>query len=93
MKNLIAIAAFSAAATFASVASANSTQEQLSMCASALEEAGVASSTDYRSRFKGLRGGATKTLTLRMIAISEGKESFDAVCKIRRGEVIEAAAK
>ncbi|MEM9169642.1 MAG: hypothetical protein AAGC56_08295 [Pseudomonadota bacterium] len=83
-----------AAVLIASVgpAAAASTSEQLALCVSALEQRGV-STGDYRARFKGVRGGGTKQLAIRMEPRVDGKEPMDVVCSIRRGEVVAVAGR
>ena len=92
MKNLVIAAAFSSALMIAGGASA-STQEQVSLCAQELDARGVASLSDYRAKFKGVRGGGTKQVTLKLVPLEKGAEDIMATCKIKRGEVIDVSVK
>ena len=93
MKLFATSALIAAASVFATAATAASTSEQLAMCAAELESRGVASSDDYRPEFKGISGGGTKKLTLKMKPISDGKEPVTATCKIKRGQVTDVVVK
>ncbi|MBI1393479.1 MAG: hypothetical protein GC152_12120 [Alphaproteobacteria bacterium] len=86
-----AIAAAPLAAALLAVAPANaaSTSEQIALCVSALESKGIAPSGEYRSQFVKSRGASTKTLWIDLVPSSG--ETVSGVCKVRRGEVTEAA--
>ncbi|MEL7487173.1 MAG: hypothetical protein AAGJ87_08160 [Pseudomonadota bacterium] len=92
MKNVVLAAVFSAS-LFAAGAASASTKDQINQCAAELDARGVASANDYRAKFKGVRGGGTKHVTLKMVANEKGKEDMIATCKIKRGEVIDVSVK
>lgn len=70
-------------------AAAASAQQQIAMCTDALDEQGLAPAGDYRSKFVKSKGGAVKTVTIKIYA--EGTPgSLTAKCKIKGGEVIAA---
>ena len=87
----VGLAAAAAVLTYSALAAApaqaSDLNAQVALCASALDEQGVAAAGDYRAKFLKTKGGATKTVTVRMIPLGEG-DSLTAECQIRRGEVI-----
>ena len=93
MRMLISAALIALPVFAASTANAASTQEQIAMCADALDERGVAARGDYKPRFKSISGGGAKKLVLEMEPTVEGDESVVAVCKIKRGKVTEVMVK
>jgi len=68
---------------------ASSTQEQLTMCVDALETRGIASRSDYRVNFKGVRGGGTKKLKVLMSPKDKDKAAIKATCIIKRGKLVD----
>jgi hypothetical protein len=88
----IAVIAAVYAADAAAPARASDLNTQVSLCAAALDEQGLAGADEYRAKFLKTKGGATKTVTVRMIAVGNG-DSLTAECQIRRGEVIGAEIK
>ena len=92
MKTSFAIAAVAAVAlgalTAGGAASAATPSEQLNLCASALAaEAGPG----HRARFVKSKGGAVKTVTIKLISADGGEKT--GVCKIRGTEVTSASLK
>ncbi|MBB5517870.1 hypothetical protein [Amphiplicatus metriothermophilus] len=83
---------FAAALGLAAPALATSVDEQVSLCAAALDAEGIAASDAYRARFVKSRGGAAKTVRVKMIPLGEG-ESIIAECKIKRGAVTDVSVK
>ena len=92
MENLVVLGAVSLAAAAFSPAFAASSNEQVEMCAAALQSKGTTAAVDYRAKFKKSRGGSTKTVTIELVPTSGG-EKLTGVCKIKSGEVIEAGIK
>ena len=84
LTSLAAIAAFAVA----SPATAANYGEMINSCAAALQAQGVDMS-QTRTKFKGIRGGSAKTLTLELIGADGSKKT--ASCKIRRGQVSEVS--
>lgn len=66
---------------------ASSTQDQLAMCVAALESRGIASQSDYRATFKGVRGGGTKKLKVLMSPRDKNGVAINATCIIKRGKI------
>lgn len=85
--------ALAAAATLAvpSLAFAASADEQVALCAAALDAKGVASVEQYRAKFVKSKGAAVKTVTVKLVPIAEGVEPITAKCQIKRGEVVDAS--
>ncbi|GAB4527891.1 MAG: hypothetical protein Kow00133_16760 [Amphiplicatus sp.] len=71
---------------------ATSVDDQVALCAAALDAEGIAAADAYRARFVKSRGGAAKTVRVKMIPLGEG-ESITAECKIKRGEVTDVSVK
>jgi len=93
MKMLISAAIVALPMFAAGAAHAASTQDQIAMCADALDERGVAARSEYQPRFKSIKGGGAKKLVLEMQPIAEGGERIVATCKIKRGKVTEVLVK
>ena len=92
MTRFLVAAVFLAAVQLPAVSlAASSTQEQVALCAAALDAKGIASASDYRAKFNGIRGGGAKKLSVTMIPTTSGKEPIQAVCTIKRGRVIAIA--
>ncbi|MEM6536160.1 MAG: hypothetical protein AAF668_00365 [Pseudomonadota bacterium] len=83
MKKIVAAAAVSLVA-FAVPANA-STSKQIGMCVSAMKEAGIAPSGEFKTKFVKSRGASTKTLILDLIPASGSKVTNS--CKVARGKV------
>jgi len=90
MKSLLTAFAASALVLAAAPAFAGEREDQVSLCASALEAQGLAKQDDYRARFVKAKGGAAQTVTIKLIPTAEG-QSLTAECLIKKGEVQEAA--
>ena len=88
MRSLAMIAGL-ALASLSVPAQAASTQEYLSLCAAAFDASGAAPAADYRAKFVKSKGGGVKTVTIELIP-NGGGETLSGVCRIKRGEVIEA---
>ena len=93
MRMLISAVALTFPLFAVGAANAASTQDQIVMCADALDERGVAARGDYTPRFKSISGGGAKKLVLEMEPNAEDGESVVAVCKIKRGKVTEVMVK
>lgn len=76
-----------------STASASEAGDQVALCAAALDAQGIASADGYRAKFLKSKGGAMKTVTVKMIPVADGLEAIEAECQIRRGEVIDVTVK
>lgn len=92
MKKFVSTAVLGASAAMAAFAlsapaNAASAGDQVAMCSGALVAQGLASPTD-RARLLKTRGGAVKTVTLRLVDLTGSSKT--ASCKIQRGEVLEA---
>lgn len=87
---LVSTAAILALPTTAFAASVDS---QVALCAAAAESEGVATADEYRVKFLKSRGGAVKTVTIKLIPLAEDSDAVTAQCRIRRGEVIDFAIK
>lgn len=66
---------------------------QVALCAAAADAQGVASADDYRAKFLKSKGGAVKTVTIKLIPIADSADAITAQCRIKRGEVIDFAVK
>lgn len=94
MNKLVISAAFAAALIAApGAALATSTADQISLCAAALDEQGLAAAADYRPKFVKSKGGSVKKITVRFIPTTNGAEAIEAECEIRRGEVVDVSVK
>lgn len=83
-------AAFVAAPATAFAASAD---EEVSLCAAAADANGIAAADAYRAKFIKSRGGAKKTVTIKLVPASGEAETITAECEIKRGEVLGVAVK
>jgi len=75
-----------------SPAFAISSNEQVTLCASALVSNGSTQDVEYRAKFKKSRGGSVKTVKIDLVPVSGG-EKLSGICKIKGGEVVEAEVK
>lgn len=66
--------------------------ERVELCAEAIGEQGLADVDDYRVKFAGGGGGATKRVTVTLTPV-EGGDKMSAQCKIRRGDVVDVKLK
>lgn len=73
-------------------AGAQSINDQVSLCAEAIKQENLASTSDYKVQFVRVEGAAAKRLTVELVPVDEG-ETVLAECKIRRGKVTEVALK
>ncbi|HBS32303.1 MAG TPA: hypothetical protein DEA40_11270 [Parvularcula sp.] len=64
-------------------------EDQVNLCASAIDAQGLANTGDYRAKFVKAKGGAAQTVTIKLIPTREG-DSLTAECLIKKGEVAEA---
>lgn len=87
---LVSTAAIFAAPT---VAFASSADDQVALCASAADAEGIAAAADYRAKFLKSKGGAVKTVTIKLVPFTDDADSITAQCRIKRGEVIEVGVK
>lgn len=92
MKNLLISAAAATAVLTVAPAYAVGTTEQISMCASALEEQGLAPANVFKQEFVSIKGASLRTVTMKLIPLSGGEVQL-AECQIKRGKVIGAAIK
>lgn len=85
----------STAAIFATptLAFASSTSEQVALCASAADAEGIAAIDDHRAKFLKSKGGAVKTVTIKLVPLAGDSDSITAQCRIKRGEVLEVGVK
>jgi hypothetical protein len=90
MKALLTAFAASALVLSAAPAFAGEREDQVNLCASAIDAQGLAKSGDYRAKFVKAKGGAAQTVTIKLIPNAEG-DSLTAECLIKKGEVTEAA--
>ena len=93
MQKVLSTALIAAFGVFSSAASASSTQENIALCVAELDNRGIATAADYTSKFKGSRGGGVKKVTILLTPKSGDGERFEAVCSIKRGEVLNIAVK
>ncbi len=68
---------------------AESVDDRINACVSALDAGGKIKAADYRARFKGERGGRLKQLTILLLPVADGASKLSATCKIKKGEVVE----
>lgn len=90
MKALLTALAASALVLSAAPAFAGEREDQVTLCASAIDAQGLAKQGDYRAKFVKAKGGAVQTVTIKLIPTAEGA-SLTAECLIKKGEVTEAA--
>ncbi len=91
MKNLM-IAATSLLVLAAPPAFAGERENQVSLCASALETQGLAPADSFRAKFVKAKGGAVQKIVIKLISLGDSP-SVDAECLIKGGEVTSAAIK
>lgn len=89
MKALITAFAASALVLSAAPAFAGEREDQVNLCASAIDAQGLAKAGDYRAKFVKAKGGAAQTVTIKLIPTADG-DSLTAECLIKKGEVTEA---
>lgn len=70
---------------------AASVDEEVALCAAALDAEGVAPADQYRAKFVKSKGAAVKTVTVKLVPIADGVEALEAKCRIKRGQVIDAS--
>jgi ABC-type glycerol-3-phosphate transport system substrate-binding protein len=97
MKEFLLAGVFAAAFTVA-IASQSGTafateSDQVALCAAALDAQGLAAADEYRAKFLKTKGGAVKTVTVKLIPVADGVEAIEAECEIKRGEVTNATVK
>ncbi|MEZ5920543.1 MAG: hypothetical protein R3C60_04240 [Parvularculaceae bacterium] len=94
LKIIAPVAAFATAALILSAnpAFAGERDDQVTMCASALEAQGLTNGGDYLARFEKARGSLVQTLTVKLIPTAGG-DTLTGVCKIKKGEVQSAEIK
>lgn len=66
--------------------------DDVARCAAALDANGVAAANDYRAKFVKSKGAQVRKIELLLIP-NAGGESIEAICEIKKGEVISAALK
>ena len=90
MKNLLFALAASTIVLSAAPAFAGEREDQLQLCAGALDAQGLAAIDGYRTKFVKAKGGAVQKIVLKLIPLADGP-SLTAECVIKRGEVTSAA--
>lgn len=93
MQKVLSTVLITAVGLFSSAASAGGTQENIALCIAELDNRGIAPAAEYTSKFKGSRGGGVKKVTILLTPKSGSSERFEAVCSIKRGEVLDIAVK
>jgi len=78
-----------AAPVFVTPAYAGEREDQVTLCASALEAQGLAKAGDYRAKFVKAKGGAAQTVTIKLISNTDGP-TMTGECLIKKGEVATA---
>jgi len=89
MKALLIAFAASALVLSAAPAFAGEREDQVTLCASALDAQGLAKADDYRAKFVKAKGGAAQTVTIKLIPNAEGP-TMTGECLIKKGEVTTA---
>lgn len=89
MKSLLIALAASTIALATVPALAGEREDQLSLCASALDEQGLAALDAYRTKFVKAKGGALQKIIVKLVPLADGP-SLTAECLIKRGEVTSA---
>ncbi len=89
MKALLTAFAASALVLTAAPAFAGERENQVALCASAIDAQGLAKADDYRAKFVKAKGGAAQTVTIKLIPNAAG-DSLTAECLIKKGEVTQA---
>ncbi len=98
MKEILLAGVVGAAMTIAiaglpSTAFASEAGDQVALCAAALDDQGIASTDDYRAKFLKSKGGAMKTVTVKLVPVADGADAIEAECQIRSGEVVNVSVK
>jgi hypothetical protein len=85
------LAAFTASALVLSAvpALAGEREDQVNLCASAIDAQGLTKAGDYRAKFVKAKGGAAQTVTIKLIPNADGP-TMVAECLIKKGAVTEA---
>jgi len=73
-------------------ANASSTQDQIALCASALQAQGLAPADEFRTKFVSLKGASVRTLKVKLIPTSGG-ETKVAECRIQGDTIVDATIK
>ncbi len=89
-KNIILSIAFGAVAITAAPAGATNWNEQIDLCAAAVDAEGLANMGDYTAKFGGAAG--SKRIEIKLVP-NAGGDTLVAECRIRRGEVTSVALK
>ncbi len=89
MKNLVIAIAASSLALAVTPAFAGERENQLELCANALDSQGLAALDAYRTKFVKAKGGAVQKIVMKLIPLADGP-SLTAECLIKRGEVTSA---
>jgi len=95
MKEILVAGAIAALATFVitSPSTAASLSEDVALCASALNDKGIAAADAFRPKFLKFRGAAVRKVTVLMIPTGDGAQSIEAECAIKKGEVVDVTVK
>jgi hypothetical protein len=88
-----AVAALTTLAILNTPALASSVNEDVALCAGALDSRGVAAADSFRPKFLKFRGGAVRRISVLMIPNADGAQSIEAECRIQRGEVVDVTVK
>ena len=95
MREVLIAAAFAVVSTVAFVAlpatAFASETDDVALCAAALDANGVADANDYRAKFLKSKGAQVRKVSVLLIPNGDG-QSIEAVCEIKKGEVISATA-
>lgn len=89
-KNIFLSVVFGAVAVAAGPAGATNWNEQINLCAAAVDAEGLANVSDYNVKFGGAAG--SKRLEIKLIP-NAGGDTLIAECRIRRGEVTSVTLK
>ena len=90
---LAALVAGAAVVSLSASAQATSFDEQVALCAAALDDQGIAAAADYRPKFQKSKGGAVKRVTVKFVPTIDDAETIEAECRIRGGEVVDVSVK
>jgi len=98
MKEMFLAGVFALASTAAifalpATAFAADVSGQVALCAAAADAEGIAAADAYRAKFLKSKGGAVTTVTIKLVPIADDAGTITAECRIKRGEVIDVAAK
>lgn len=88
----IAVASTLAIIAQPSTAFAASVSDDVALCAAALDAKGLAAADAFRPKFLKSKGSLVRKVSVLMIPTGDGA-SIEAVCQIKRGEVIDVAVK